>query len=118
MFLSRQIDIKLYQKYTKKDKCQILYKICSIKQIIFNNYAAILKTTISHSNLKMSGLLLLYFFYFAFLIDIIDNIITYSPYSLYYVTRASANGSAVYWSRNFRLYHVTMILHCHWLKFF
>ena len=24
--------------------------------------------------------------------------------------------SNLYWSRNFRLYHVTTILHCHWLK--
>ena len=32
--------------------------------------------------------------YFAFLIDKIDNIITYSLYSLYYVTRTSTNGSA------------------------
>ena len=38
-------------------------------------------------------------FYFAFLIDIID-IITYSLYSPYYVIRASANGSAVYWSHD------------------
>jgi len=30
-----------------------------------------------------------------------------SPYSPYYVTRTSANGSAVYWSRNFRIYHVS-----------
>ena len=52
------------------------------------------------------------FFYFAFLIDIIDNIITYSPYSPYYIIKSSANGSAVYWSHDFRLYHVTMILHC------
>ena len=43
-----------------------------------------------------------------FLIDLIDNIITYnSPYSPYYVTRTSANGSAVYWSREFLLYRLT-----------
>jgi len=24
--------------------------------------------------------------------------------------------SNLYWSRNFRLYHVTTILQCHWLK--
>ena len=30
----------------------------------------------------------------------IDNIITYSPYSPFYVTRTLANGSAVYWSRD------------------
>ena len=39
------------------------------------------------------------------------------PYSPNYVTRTSANGSAVYWSCDFSLYHVTTILHCHWLKF-
>ena len=39
-------------------------------------------------------------FFFAFVIDIIDNIITYSLYSLYYVTKTSANGSAVCWSRD------------------
>ena len=44
------------------------------------------------------------------------NIITYSPYSPYYVTRTSTNGNVVYWSRDFRLYYVTRILHCHWLK--
>ena len=53
-------------------------------------------------------------YYFAFLIDIIDNIITYSPY---YVTITSDNISAVYWSRDFRLYHVTSILHSHWRRF-
>ena len=57
MFLSREIDIKLCQNYTKTDICQILYKSCSIKQIIFNNYATNLKTTISHRSLRISGLL-------------------------------------------------------------
>ena len=28
----------------------------------------------------------------------------------YYVTRTSANGSLVYWSRDFPLYHLTMIV--------
>ena len=41
MFLSWEIDIKLCQSYTK-------IKSCIIKQIIFNNYATNLKTTISH----------------------------------------------------------------------
>ena len=30
--------------------------------------------------------------------DVIDNIISYCPYSPYYVTSTSANGSVVYWS--------------------
>ena len=44
-------------------------------------------------NLRISILILI----FTFLIDIIDKIISYSPY---YVTRTSAKGSAVYWSRD------------------
>ena len=51
MFLSREIDIKLCQNYTKTYIYQILYKIRSIKQIIFNNYATNLKTTISQIGL-------------------------------------------------------------------
>jgi len=43
-----------------------------------------------------------YYNFFAFLIDIINNTITYSLYNLYYVTITSANGSAVYWSRDCR----------------
>ena len=118
MFLSREIDIKLCQIFTKIHIYAILYKSWRIKQIIFNKYATNQKTTISHRSLRISGLLLLYFlFIFCILIDKIDNIITFSTYSPYYVTRTSANGSAVYWSRDFRLYHGTMILHYHWLKF-
>jgi len=62
---------------------------CSIKQIIFNKYTTNLKTTISHRSLRISGFLPFKFlnFYFAFLIDIIDNIITYSSYNLYYIAR-------------------------------
>ena len=33
MFLSREIDIKLSQNYTKTYLCKILYKICNIKHI-------------------------------------------------------------------------------------
>ena len=50
MFLSREIDIKLCQNYTMKDICQILKKSCSIKQIIFNNYATNLKTSVPRDN--------------------------------------------------------------------
>ena len=73
MFLSREIDIKLCQNYTKSYINQISYKIRSIKQTIFNKYATNLKTTISYRSLRISD--------FALLIDIIDNIITYSLYS-------------------------------------
>ena len=45
MLLSQEIDIKLCQSYTKTYICKILYKIRSIKQIIFNKYATNLKTT-------------------------------------------------------------------------
>ena len=62
----------------------ILYKSCRFKQIIFSK--------------------------FAFLIGIIDHINTFNPYSPYYVTSTSANGSAVYWSRDFRMYNLTTIL--------
>ena len=54
-----------------------------------------------HENLRFTPAII-FNFYFAFLIDIIDNIITHSLYSPYYVTKISANGSAVYWSRDTR----------------
>ena len=60
MLLPREIDIKLCQVHTKININAILYKSCSIKQIIFNKYATNLKTTISH---------------IAFLIDLIDDTI-------------------------------------------
>ena len=77
MFLSREIDIKLCQIYTKTFICKILYNICIIKQIIFNKHATNLKTTIYRRNLRTSGLLILVFEFnnFSFLKDIIDNII-------------------------------------------
>ena len=78
MFLS--LDIQLCKIYTKFHIYVILYKSCSIKQIIFNKYSTNLEMTISH-RIEFFNL------YFAFLIlNIIDNIITYSPYSPYYVT--------------------------------
>ena len=87
MFLSREIEIKLCQNYTKTFIYQILYKIRSIKQTIFNKYATNLKKTISHRSQRISDLLMLQFFnfYLSFLIDIIDNIITYSLFSPYYI---------------------------------
>ena len=80
--------MKLCQVFTKIHIYPILYKSCSIKQIIYSKYATNLKMTISHRSLRISGLLLSQFFilHFAFSIDVIDNIITYSPYSPYYVT--------------------------------
>ena len=85
---------KLYQNVYISD---FVYELYSIKQTIFNNYATNLKTTISHRSLRISDLLQLLFFnfYFAFLIGTIDDIITYSLYIPYYVTRTSANSSLV-----------------------
>ena len=77
MFLSREIGIKMCQNYTKIHLYTILYKSSRFKQIIFSKLATNLKTIISHI-----------------------NIFTFSQYSPYYVTRISANGSAVYWSRD------------------
>ena len=54
MFLIREIDIKLYQNYTKS--YEILYKIFDIKQIIFNKYAKNMKMNISHGSLRISDL--------------------------------------------------------------
>ena len=76
MFLSREIDIQLCQIYAKIHINAIMYKSCSIKQIKFNKHETNLKTIISQVCLLNR------------------YIITYSPY---YVTRTSANGSAVYW---------------------
>ena len=84
MFLSQEIDIKLCQNYTKSYIYDISYKIRSIKQTIFNKYATNLKTTISYriepENLRFAPVII-FNFYFALLIDIFDNIITYSLYS-------------------------------------
>ena len=43
MLLSQEINIKLYQNYTKTYICKISYEIRSIRQIIFNKYATNLK---------------------------------------------------------------------------
>ena len=99
---------------------QFFYKSSRFKQIIFNKYANNLKMIISHRNLIISGLLLLelFNFCFAFLIHIIDNIITHSPYSLYYVTGNFSQWQCeVSLSRDTDGNHVTSILHCHWLMF-
>ena len=52
-------------------------------------------------NLRFAPVII-FLFLFCILIDTIDNIITYSLYSPYYITRTSTNGSAVYWSRDTR----------------
>ena len=115
MFLSREIDIKLCQNYTKTYIYQILCKIRSIKQIIFNKYATNLNTKISQRSLINSGLLLLLFEFsnFSCLIDIIDNII---------YTSVIHHQNSSQWQCRFIftclcLYHVTSILHCHCREF-
>ena len=68
MFLSREIDIKLCQIYTKIHIYAILYKSCSIKQIIFNKRSQSENDDIPQKpeNLRFAPVLI-----------IIDNIITY-----------------------------------------
>ena len=90
MSLSREIEIKLCQNFTKTYIYEISYKIRSIKQSIFNNYGTNMKMTISHRSRRISDMLFLYIlnFYCTFLIDRIDNIITYSLYTIFsFVTK-------------------------------
>ena len=58
-FLSREIDLKMRQIYTKISMYKILYKNRRFKLIIFSKYATNLKTTISQKSLVNLGLLLL-----------------------------------------------------------
>ena len=80
MFLSWKIDIKLCQNYTKSYIYQISYKIRinHIQQIRnqSENYYIIQEP----ENLGFAPVII-FNFYFALLIDIIDNITTYSLYS-------------------------------------
>ena len=105
MFLSREIDIKLCQNYTKTNIYQISYKKCNIKQTLFNNYATNLKTTISHRSLRISDM--------YNMICTIDNTITYSLSSPY--TSPERPPIAVQYCCH--MYHVTSILHCYRPKF-
>ena len=78
MFLTREIDIKLFQIYTKIHiyiYIQFCVEVvCYFKQIIFSKYAANLKTKISQNSLVVIQITIFKFF-FLFLMDIIDNII-------------------------------------------
>ena len=122
MFLSREIDIKLCQNYTKTYKTyiyyiyQILFQSCSIKQIIFNKYTTNLKTTISYRSLRISDLPLLWFiyFYFAFITVIIDNILI-RIVCIVRITSPELPPMAVQYTGH--VYQVTTILHCYWRKF-
>ena len=53
---------------------------------------------------------MIFYFYFALLKDIIDDIIKYGQYSPYYVARTSANASAVFLSRDLRLFQIANLL--------
>ena len=101
MFLSREIDIKLFQNYTKSYIYQISYKVRSIKQTIFNNYATNLKTTLSHRSLRISDLLLLYFLIFI----------------LQYIGITSPKLPPIAVQYTGHVIHVTRILLCYWRKF-
>ena len=106
--------MKLSQNYSKTYKCRILYKIGSIKQIIFSKYATNLKTTISQRRqTQVYSFHYLNLIIFHFLIDIIDNII---------YTSRSCHQNSNQWQCSITvtcllMYHVTSILHCHWRKF-
>ena len=93
MFLSREICMKL-SKYTKIQTYTILYK-SRFKQIKFSKYA-----TKNQKRVYPTGAWVFLNFYFAFSIDIIENIISSSPYSPHNATRTLANGRAAYWSRD------------------
>ena len=54
MFLSREIDTKLFQIYTKNHKYTNLYRKIMFKQMIFSNSATNLKTKISTRNLTLT----------------------------------------------------------------
>ena len=113
MFLSWEIDIKRCQIYTKIHiNIQFCIKVVVLNRSYSTNTQPIWKRRDPTG--AQESQVCSYYNLFAIFIDIIENIITYSPN---YVTRTSANGSAVYWSRDFRLYYVTIILKCHWLKF-
>ena len=100
--------LKLNRIYMKIPINTILCKCCSIKKIIFNQYETNLKATISHRNLRISGLLLLLlFFLFCILIDIIDNLLT-SPELQLMQYNCHVIQTEITWPS---------ILHCHWLKF-
>ena len=96
MFLSREIDIKLWQIYSKTYKYKILYNNRRFKHLIFSKYAINLKAMIFQKSQTNLGLFLLLFESnnFSFLINIIDITLWIRPYHL---TRTPTNDSAVYW---------------------
>ena len=101
MFLSREIDIKLYN-------------ICSVKQILFDKYATYLKTTISQRSLRNLVVLQLLFEFnnFSYSIDIINNII---------YTSGPCHEHSNQWQCSIvmclYLYHVTNTLYYYWREF-
>ena len=81
-------------KYTKIQAYTILCK-SRFKQIKFSKYA-----TKNQKRVYPTGAWVFLNFYFAFSINIIENIISSSPYSPHNVTRTLANDRAAYWSRD------------------
>ena len=81
MFLSREIEIKLCEIYTKIYIYTILYKNSRFKRIIFSKYITNLETTISPRSLRNLGLFLFLFEFnnFSFFLDIIDNCMAPPP---------------------------------------
>ena len=95
--------MKRCQICTKIHVHAILYKSCSIKQIIFSEYATKLRyPTAEPENLRVAAIII-FNIYFAFLINIIDNILLHILLIVRITSPGtSANGSAVYWSHDFR----------------
>ena len=112
MFMSREINIKLCQIYTKIYIYKILYKNSRFQRIIISKYTTNLKTTLSQRSLRDLGLHLLLFEnnIFSFIKDIIDNIIC---------TSVSRDQNFHQWQLSilvtwYRRRHMTLILHYHW----
>ena len=112
MLLSREIDIKLCQIYTKIYIYKVLYKSSMFKWIIFSKYTTNLKTAISQRSLRIRNLAFLLFLV-IFIKDINDNII-------YMFLSRDTNSHQWQSSLLVTLYrrsHVILILHCHWWEF-
>ena len=98
MFLSQKIDIKMCQIYTDFIYIQFCIKIGGLNISFSTNTQQIWKRlypTGAWESQVCSYYIFDFFFFIFNRYDIIDNIITYNPYSSYYVARTSANDSTV-----------------------
>ena len=93
MFLCWEIDIKLCQIYTKIHIYAILFKSYILNRSYSTNTKPIWKLLYPTGAWESQVFCCYNFFNFDFAlwIDIIDNIIKYSSYRPYYVTRTSTN---------------------------